>query len=870
DPMAPLTPIPYTAPDFGVPPDSASTRDLLEVHATLLEELGYRESNMHWLMEAARLNLALGDRKKAGNLLYAIDPKEDHGLACERALLSFSVAFQERSSLDAREQALFLANEGVCAAASLLAELNVLLDEPLNDPPFPTCQPLWDQARVDRIASQRDTESLEKALDSLPYTDTPMKILQARLLEESNPEKAIEIYLHCLDSTLAEYAHFRLIHAGNKLGRLELVNRSLRALHEQTPLPWIELEMILMGQLPERHCNHPLVLWVAAQKGLVPYSSVARRVVSRKLAARFIMTHLSLTEDPIDGDAVMLDPESYEWEALWKLRCAQLDPRERLEMLYSWSDSVDDQVMAWWLDRSVENPGKEILPLVILDEISTNPDVFTHDSQSISHLPASIRTAALRLLILRGHEIPHSDRRLTVSSLRAHAGFKRDAQRLVLYAEEELAVEGTDSVNLLLELISRGSKGSYFPSIAHTYFRELEGQYVSCWEELLLQMSPEESALLAHRAAIKEEFFARNQTETFIDLAPAKAGDRLRYRWARRFGTLDEIDEAFHKLQNEGAEAEFLGAVSRWLAGKASPKHFSHIDTGESRPLLAALMEKLGLYEELASMWQQDLRKVESPHEKVGLYQSLAHVYEQLIPHQQKALTQRSALRKADPENSYNLLKIIEFYAASADFKRVSETFTSLHSVQKGPNDQHKMRMELWRQAYILRHTLPPPRDLSLLLEWEHDPYLLYWNFMAAKGSDQFAHLESIRGADHPDTRYFYGEYIRHLYSEGKPVQAQDALKALDFSMDGYRASALWALLVSAKEKDGDLFRNASGSLSKHAHDLLDLLIGPVSDEDLMELHGIALEIWKQDLDGAAKDYLELYRTDKERGFAAG
>ncbi|MBU1538136.1 hypothetical protein KKF84_22685, partial [Myxococcota bacterium] len=408
DPLAPLTPVEYNAPQFGTTPTTGSTFDFMVADAALLETLGYKENNHHWIMEAARLQFATGDIPKGYNLLYAVEPEEGTPLALEKTLLTFSAACKMRISSDANEQATALALRGISPAAALAAEFSVILDEPPRGDLLSRWPELFNQSNVDRIAGQRDEAALIDALTSLGAADHAMHIILARLMEERDPKLSMEIYGNYTGTLFAPYVRFRRFLLADRENNTKTLWEDLHGLYKVAPLPWLELEMVKRNKLPQDHGDHPLVLWAAAQKGLVPYRLIADKVVSRRLAARFTMNHLAITDDPIDAEVVSLDDESYEWEALWKMRCSRYAPQGRQEMLHSWAEAVPDPVMNWWLDLPPMESGTPtgLISLVLVDAFSLTKNLDSHLRSWLEVVSPVVKGAIERLLVLAGDHRP--------------------------------------------------------------------------------------------------------------------------------------------------------------------------------------------------------------------------------------------------------------------------------------------------------------------------------------------------------------------------------------------------------------------------------------------------------------------------------
>ena len=127
------------------------------------------------------------------------------------------------------------------------------------------------------------------------------------------------------------------------------------------------------------------------------------------------MNYLINEDAPIETETVMLDPDSYEWESLWKLKCNSLNLEERKEYLSIWAQNSKDPLMRWWFDivtdKDIETVSP-VQPLCIMDRLVKKKfeTSLGLSSKQLNLLPTTFRNTFIKLLMLTGSENPYDPR----------------------------------------------------------------------------------------------------------------------------------------------------------------------------------------------------------------------------------------------------------------------------------------------------------------------------------------------------------------------------------------------------------------------------------------------------------------------------
>ncbi len=678
--------------------------------AGILLELAISSPDPDMLTEAASLFMMAGELPAAQG---ALDDVPDAHPA--RALLQFSLACRCRDASLAFSAGSHLADKGGPLLHTALAGLALLLDEPLPAATAKSYPGAW-TVELDQTLRAADWDRLV-ALGATCPEDPVMKFCLARATQEHNAQKATEIYLSLLQGELAVPALFQILRMAWRIEKSSYVKPALMRLAQLSTEPIVALEKLRAGMDVTELPAHPLVVFTAWFKGLVPARALVDLVTSPQLKARLLTQAALETGEDVTAELAAAAPESLEPELIRRLASQKLEPAALLE---SWkAGPVESPVLAWWLNVT---PGS--LP-------ETLPDYWRLEAirmraawdDSTEMLPAELRPAYDTLARLAFLERPGTQQDAGLDRLLAFA--RKDPDRLASLEAECLQDPGEGTAafgRLLLDAqLPPGTDGW----ILACYRRESRGEPVAtAWEPAWA--TPGTWALPAWRAAVCEELQAGDSSSGWSAHAPTDVADRIGRRWARRTGipesapTPDATDET-------GLGLNFLHSM---LAGAET---FEYI-RGETSPVLAELgrrsMFRLGLWQDLTRQYLDLLDSDLTPARKAECFRQMIRIDSEGRADEDSAVLTRRALGEMYPQDSHNLLCLLEMDRSSMNQESELSWFSLLTRNRTSVKDRVACTLENWRLEYLFQRTLPAPEAVQEIISQDTtDPALYWWAF---------------------------------------------------------------------------------------------------------------------------------------------
>ena len=679
--------------------------------AGILLELAMSSADPDLCTEAASLFLMADDLPAAQGALD--DIPEAHPA---RALLQFALACRARDASLAFSSGGHLTDHAGLLLHTALAELALLLDEPLPAATAKALPGAW-TVELDKALRAADWDQMVALGASCP--DEPfMKFCLARAMQEHDAQKATELYLSLLQGELAVPALFQILRMAWRIEKSSYIKPALMRLAQLSTEPIVALEKMRAGMDVTELPAHPLVVFTAWMKGLVPARAVADLVSSPRLKARMLTLAALETGEDLTAEVRAADPDSLEPELIRRLFSQNLEPEALLE---AWKASpVDSVVLAWWLNVTPESLPQTLPDYWRLEAIRMR--AAWDDSTDL--LPEEIRPAFETLARLAFLERPGAERNSPLDRLLAFV--RKDEDRIASLEEEGRRDPGDGAVafgRLLLNAQVQPEPDHGWILACHR--REVRGEPVAAaWEAAWT--TPGTWSLPAWRAAVCEELQSTAASQAWSAHAPADVTERSGRRWTRRAGvpetapTPDATDET-------GLGLNFLHSM---LTGAEAFEYLR----GETSPVLAELgrrsMFRLGLWPDLTRQYLDLLDSDLTPARKAECFRQMIRIDSEGRADEDSAVLTRRALGEMYPQDSHNLLCLLEMDRISGNAESELSWFGHLTRNRSGASDRIACTLELWRMEYLFQRTLPPPEAVQELISQDTtDPTLYWWAF---------------------------------------------------------------------------------------------------------------------------------------------
>jgi hypothetical protein len=791
-------------PEFGKSKDVTVDKNFWTEDAKLLVELADEMDKETFLLEAARLYLLSDSPNDARYALNSTDKESIH-----KSLFLFAIALNEGDMQEAFIHIKILAQSESVILKSVSMEMSLLMDQVPSPEEIQFAPEQAVSIIMDLYSKQQDGHSLIEFLkeqnDKLTLDN---RFILARLLETDSPDEAIEQYETLYSTPLSEIALLRVMAISRLTGNQDKILSAASLLFKKTGKEWAALTMLRYSQIPSEIPPNPLLVWFATDRGFIDKNVASEFFNSQGIKARFLMEYLLESGNELTDEITNLDPDSLEWDMLWRYRADFLEPPQRHNLWKDWAEKSDSAIAKWWFEvenKTENNLGQEF-PLVQLDMVR-NSDYTPSD---LSNLGSDFQNAISIITSLKGNILSDKEDLFSLSRNRLISLLEKDPQEALIWLTKECdnfpELEAAAYLRIILE------KGEWFSHknwIISAALKEHSGESPqAAWEDIISSMEGDSCSILAWRCSLNEEYTDYPLSNSFLEKLNPNALGRIQLRKAVIANDRPEIMDNLQYMAGGGEADLILKGIITAVVDEEDSSFYKESLSKTGKVLFNRVSWRKEKWTELYSILlnQMDDESISS-EVKAKIYSKMAIIDGEGKGDADNEYFTRSALSNIEFTNSYNLLRLLNHNRRTKNLQSEITNLRKLFEKSKIIEDQPITSCELWRLEEMGGMKLPDPEEIWNTVELLNDNgVILWWAFVYLDFRKSGKYLAAYFN-DLPDSSMLFNVlYSDYLLSEDRLAESRDILKSISHSDTRFRPLVEKGICLSIKEKTSEDF----------------------------------------------------------------